>query len=174
MKYLMKRDRLSNENETVLAKIRKSLNTSSCLILAADGNLMLNSVIEVVGNDRYKPGDVRNRRYLLVDSRKEIVATALPDYDIDDNPDDKGWPISHLPRADNAVVQINKRSYSLKRNSFSRYELIDGSKPALILEHRGISGGWNIESDIDFPPEIICGIYIFCRYLEKENIFPLI
>ena len=37
--------------------------------------------------------------------------------------------------------------------------------------HRGIVGGWNIEAMDNFAPEIICGIFVFCKYIEQENEF---
>lgn len=45
---------------------------------------------------------------------------------------------------------------------------------AVRIFHRGLAGGWDIEAADEICPEIICGIFIFCRYIEQENEFPIV
>ncbi|MCR5089383.1 MAG: hypothetical protein K6C08_07735 [Oscillospiraceae bacterium] len=53
-----------------------------------------------------------------------------------------------------------------------RYDLQDRDGNSILrIVHRGISGGWNLETQYIFPAEIICGIFVFCRYIEYENEF---
>ena len=40
--------------------------------------------------------------------------------------------------------------------------------------HRGIAGGWTLEDNCGFSPEMLCGIFIFCRYIEQENEFMIV
>lgn len=37
--------------------------------------------------------------------------------------------------------------------------------------HRGIMGGWTIEDETGLLPKNLCGLFVFCRYLERENEF---
>ena len=42
------------------------------------------------------------------------------------------------------------------------------------IMHRGLTGGWNMEVDEDFTPEILSGLFAFCRYIEQENEFLVV
>lgn len=59
----------------------------------------------------------------------------------------------------------NSQNYSLINNANSE---------VLRIMHKGISGGWIVEDTCGFLPEIICGIFIFCRYIEQENEFLIV
>ena len=60
-----------------------------------------------------------------------------------------------------AILEMhNCQNYSLKN---CRGEVI------LQVMHRGICGGWNLVTNYDFVPEVICGLFLFCRYIEQEN-----
>ncbi len=39
------------------------------------------------------------------------------------------------------------------------------------LVHNISGGGWNVEADPVFSPFILMGLFIFCRYLDRENEF---
>lgn len=41
----------------------------------------------------------------------------------------------------------------------------------LQVMHTEISGGWTIDAPDNFSPEVITGLFIFCRYIEQENEF---
>lgn len=43
-----------------------------------------------------------------------------------------------------------------------------------IIMRRGLCGGWLIDAFDDFSPEILCGIFVFCRYVEQENEFLIV
>ena len=44
----------------------------------------------------------------------------------------------------------------------------DGNTVMEII-HNGYAGGWSVDSNEKFSPAIILGIFIFTRYLDKEN-----
>ena len=55
------------------------------------------------------------------------------------------------------------------------YSLINAhNSEVLRIMHKGIAGGWAVEDICGFVPEIICGIFIFCRYIEQENEFLIV
>ena len=35
-------------------------------------------------------------------------------------------------------------------------------------------GGWLFHDDHGFAPEVLCGIFAFCRYIEQENEFLIV
>ncbi len=41
----------------------------------------------------------------------------------------------------------------------------------LTFTHRGIPGGWLVNAEVCFDPFIILGLFLFTRYLDKENEF---
>ena len=41
-------------------------------------------------------------------------------------------------------------------------------------KHRGLIGGWTVEDDAGFTPEILCALFTFSRYLEHENEFVVV
>ncbi|NBH82291.1 hypothetical protein D7X88_04200 [bacterium C-53] len=80
-----------------------------------------------------------------------------------------------MPRVDHAKVVFNKNEYLLTMQNNQNYILSDKFDKAVIqIFHRGLVGGWNIEVMSDFLPELICGIFVFCRYIEQENEFLVV
>ena len=69
-----------------------------------------------------------------------------------------------LLTADARYLDESKASSGDVRNR--EYLLTDNEK--------GIAGGWIVEDICGFVPEIICGIFIFCRYIEQENEFLIV
>lgn len=33
----------------------------------------------------------------------------------------------------------------------------------------GLTGGWNVSTSGRFRPEMLCGLFALCRYMEQEN-----
>ncbi|QRV22121.1 hypothetical protein I6K70_12195 [Lacrimispora saccharolytica] len=75
-----------------------------------------------------------------------------------------------MPRVDSADLILQNLSAHLKMINSQNYLLSDGSGQGILsVMHRGGMGGWDLDSREEFSPEILCGIFVFCRYLEQEN-----
>lgn len=73
------------------------------------------------------------------------------------------------------MLDFMDMEYILTRQDNTYYTLITGeNKLAITIKHRGINGGWTIEANDELTPQIICGFFVFCKYLERENEFILI
>ena len=106
----------------------------------------------------------------MVDKEKRIMILGYPDYAKGENPDEVGWPAVRVPRVDHAEIYIEEKKYILEMHNSQSYSLLDCTgETVLRIMHRGICGGWNLITDYKFMPEIICGLFLFCRYIEQEN-----
>ncbi len=144
-------------------------------ILAPDGRLLLQATIHNLDAPQERRGDVRFRQYRLLDAAGAEVACAKPDYAADEDPSVFGWPICRMPRVDHARVSIGKHEYCLTMKNRQHYRLEQPSGAAVVrLLHRGLIGGWDIDADDAFRPELLCGIFLFCRYMEQENEFLVV
>lgn len=174
MKYMMKAGVLYLQDR-VMARIKSSLASPEKKVLSADGHLLLRTDICGVDAPPDRQGDVRFREYTMMTGQEEPLATAKPNYAEGDDPMTVGWPVCRLPKVDNAQVQIDGRTYCLTMQNSQNYLLRESSeKVAIQILHRGLIGGWDIEAEEDFSPELICGIFIFCRYIEQENEFLIV
>lgn len=67
----------------------------------------------------------------------------------------------------NANIVVNGEEYLLTMHNSQNYSLINAhNSEVLRIMHKGIAGGWAVED--------ICGIFIFCRYIEQENEFLVV
>ena len=115
---------------------------------------------------------VDGHTYLLTDGGGREHAAATPCYAAGNDPVDTGWPVCHMPRADHADVILEGQQYDMVMHSGQDYSLYDrGHREVVHILHRGIMGGWTIEDETGLPPEDLCGLFLFCRYLERENEF---
>ena len=173
MKYIMKAGTLYFNN-IVSARIEGSFTGSEKKIYSANGSLIMHTD---VANLEVPPNETVNvcyRQYILFDSSGNKCAVANPDYAKGDAPT-VVWPLCRMPRVDHAKVVFDKNEYLLVMQNNQNYLLSDKSRKSIIqIFHRGIVGGWNIEAMDDFAPEIICGIFVFCKYIEQENEFSIV
>ena len=173
MKYIMKAGTLYFNN-IVSARIEGSFTGSEKKIYSANGSLIMHTD---VANLEVPPNETVNvcyRQYILFDSSGNKCAVANPDYAKGDAPT-VVWPLCRMPRVDHAKVVFDKNEYLLVMQNNQNYLLSDKSgKSVMQIFHRGIAGGWNIEAMDDFAPEIICGIFVFCKYIEQENEFLVV
>ena len=73
------------------------------------------------------------------------------------------------------IYKVNGEEYLLTMHNSQNYSLINAhNSEVLRIMHKGIAGGWAVEDICGFVPEIICGIFIFCRYIEQENEFLIV
>ena len=68
-----------------------------------------------------------------------------------------------------------QQSYALVMHNSQNYGLKDPTGCTVVqIMHRGLCGGWNIDTDEAFSSGILCGIFAFCRYMEQENEFVVV
>lgn len=193
MKYLMKSGILYQEpSNKMLAKINKSYLGPERTITLSQDKKSLETTIQNQDAPAEKRGDVRYRKYVLWDHSDKILVEAHPNYSPAEDPDQKGWPIYRMPKVDHATICIKNNemlcdqvkdatkgqedeAFNLRMVNSQDYRLEDASgRPVFEMQHKGITGGWTIASEKEFSPQIICALFIFCRYIEQENEFPIV
>lgn len=174
MKYIMKAGTLYF-NDIVAARIKGAITGSEKKIYSVNGSVLMYANIENLEVPPNETRNVRCRQYILFDGNGNKYAVANPDYAAGDDPTVVGWPLCRMPRVDHAKVVFDKNEYLLIMRNTKNYILSDKFDKAVIqIFHRGLTGGWNIEVMNDFLPEMICGIFVFCKYIEQENEFLLV
>ena len=73
-------------HDRMLARIKNCFSGPEKRIVSADGDLLLQTEIRAGQDPRRAPGDVRQRRYSLVDAAGKEIAQAQPDYAAGDEP----------------------------------------------------------------------------------------
>lgn len=175
MQYTIKSGVLYNETQNALAKIKSALLGPQRNIFSIANETLLTVDIRYLDESKASSGDVRNREYILTGSKSQLIGSARPGYADGDDPDVVGWPICRMPRVDHAHVSIGVTEYVLTMHNSQNYSLVDtNDSEVLRIMHKGIVGGWIVESNCDFAPDIICGIFTFCRYIEQENEFLIV
>ncbi|MBC8576279.1 hypothetical protein H8717_07655 [Oscillospiraceae bacterium BX1] len=70
---------------------------------------------------------------------------------------------------------MNGEEYLLTMHNSQNYSLTNNDNSEVLrIMHKGIVGGWTVEDHCGFAPEILCGIFAFCRYIEQENEFLIV
>ncbi len=176
MQYTIKAgDLYKSDSQTALAKIKSALIGPQRQIFSIAGKLRLTADARYLDESKASSGDVRNREYILSDNGNRPIASARPGYADGDDPDVVGWPICRMPRVDHANIVVNGEEYLLTMHNSQNYSLINTHNSEILrIMHKGIAGGWAVEDICGFAPEIICGIFIFCRYIEQENEFLIV
>ena len=175
MRYTIKSGILYNESQTALAKIKSALLGPQRKIISITNETLLTADIRFLDESKASFGDVRNREYILTDGESRLIGSARPGYADGDNPDVAGWPICRMPRVDHAHVSVGTEAYVLTMHNNQNYSLMDINHLEVIrIMHKGIDGGWMVESNCCFAPEMICAIFTFCRYIEQENEFLIV
>lgn len=171
MNYYMKAGILYPESsELPIAHIKSSLLGPIRKVYLQGEQPALQTDILNQRTEAAQPGNVRNRCYLLTDSEGRTAAEARPAYAKEEDPDKQGWPLCRLPKVDHAEVLLQGRLLRLVMHSSQSYSLLDEkAAPILRITHKGISGGWTLQDDFGFTPDVLCGLFVFCRYLEQES-----
>lgn len=171
MNYIMKLGVLYKENfEKDIAKIRSAIIGTEKNIYVHENEWIAKTNIRNLNPDNGNSGDVRFREYVMLDREERVIVSGHPDYAKEENPDKVGWPAVRVPRVDHAEIYIEEERYILEMHDSQNYSLMDSNgKIILQIMHKGICGGWNLVTDYNFLPEIICALFLFCRYIEKEN-----
>ena len=175
MQYTIKSGVLYNETQTALAKIKSALLGPQRKIFSITNETLLTADIRYLDESKASSGDVRNREYILTDTKNQLIGSAHPGYAEGDDPNVVGWPICRMPRVDHADLVMNGKEFLLTMHNSQNYSLMDiGSSEVLRIMHKGIAGGWSVEDCYGFAPEILCSIFIFGRYIEQENEFLIV
>lgn len=154
-------------DSSMIGPVKKIYTDRDILLLKAD--------IAYLHEGTARLGDLHDKVYRLVGRDEEPIATGRPGYAEGEDPDMAGWPVSRLPRVDHAKVTIAEAAYRLTMHNSQDYSLRDGNgREVMRILHKGICGGWRIRDDYGSAPELLCGIFIFCRYIEQENEFLIV
>lgn len=176
MRYIMKSGILSiPEGAKKLAQIKSTFGGAKKYISLYGSTTQYHANIDIMDTPSEKSGDVRYRIYTLKNECNEVLMEAHPGYAKDDDPAVLGWPICRAPKVDHADVLIANSAYLLVMHNSQNYSLRnkDGSTVLQII-HKGISGGWTIKTVETFNALVLCGLFIFCRYIEQENEFIVV
>lgn len=162
--YLVLGTMYSDNDNTKLIHIKSSFFSSKKQIIASDGTLQLQTNIL-----NFVP-DVRSHEYVLTDMHENRIAIATPDYAKQENPDTHKYPINRAPLVDHAKLLICNKEFNLVRMCVNCYEVYDLSSQAVVKIYRSkATWKWLIDAEAEFVPAVLCGIFVFCKYLEKEN-----
>lgn len=176
MKYTLRTGSLYQESSAEpLARIKCSTPGPNKKIYLQGDTVVLQADIVIQNGVNVQQGNVQNRRYELTNQDGQKISEARPGYADGENPDQMGWPICRLPKVDHAQLFIHERTLLLIMHSDKEYSIHDeGGVCILTIAHKGISGGWMIQDNFGFTPDVLCGLFAFCRYLEKENEFIVV
>ena len=155
----------SEGNKVPEASLKYDMFSNEKKIYDRDGKLAFKTEIVNVGSS-----NVKEKKYVLMNSAGVPVGTAYPEYAEGEDPDNVGWPVAWLPVTDHAKFRYKGEDFTLIRQNSQYYVLNDETqKPAVSVVHRGITGGWNLEASRKFSPEILLAVFVFCRNIESEN-----
>jgi len=174
--YRMKSGALYQETGSkVLASIKSKFVNEEKSVLSADAVPDLQLSIDHLTNPKLQNSDVRLHAYEAKDMKGKIVMTGHPSYAKGEDPLEQGWPVNRTPRVDTVSFVWKGQRYAITMVNNQNYRITsqDSNDGVMEILHKGLFGGWDIKADDRFTPESICSIFVFCRYLEMENEFPI-
>ena len=137
-------------------------------ITAADGSPLYTSEIRLLDAPAGHAGEVSYHKYALKAADGSCIE-ASPAYDPEFDPAADGWPLCRLPRADRAMLALGSALYTLIMQNTQNYVLQNAAGAVVAsIVHRGVSGGWDLDAPAAMSAELVCGLYVFSRYLERE------
>ena len=159
-------------DKSALMSIKGTVSGQETKLLSPKGELVAKADVYSGTSDGHGMDRVDRHSYVLTDGDGQEHAAATPHYAAGNDPTDAGWPVCRMPRADHADVTLEGEEYDMVMHSGQDYSLYDRAhREEVHILHRGIMGGWIIEDETGLPPEDLCGLFVFCRYLERENEF---
>ena len=164
--YLMRSGALyacGKEGEpAVAARLKGPFYTAEKTVLTPAGELWFRAEIENCVPAEHAPG----RRYRLLDAVGSVAAEAEPAF----APGEDGRAVCRAPRVDRAALRVGGGQYRLVMERPQSFAAGDAQGRVLLrVTHRGVAGGWRIEAADDLVPGLVCGLFLFCRYLDMEN-----
>lgn len=177
MKYIIKSGSLYEVNQNHMGKKLVSLKspfyTVKKTLLSSEGRPCL--FTDIKQSDILKGN--QKKTYMLLDENGHAVLTGFPGYAASSCLSGAAQSLSHAPRMDHIEITVepDKTALTLAMLNSQNYRLTDSeNRMAAEIFHNGIAGGWTIETEKDFSPFILMGLYIFSRYLDKENEFLVV
>ena len=165
MKYLIKTGKLyqidNGRPGAKLACLKPPYYPVRKTILSPDGSIKLYADIKTCKGS--EPN--RDQLYILSDSLNQTILSGSPVYT-------KKLLLLDGIAANQIKLTMDHKPYNIYMKSCQEYCIMDeNSWVAARLEHNPKGGGWLVESYPVFNPFILMGIFIFCRYLDKNNEF---
>ncbi|HJC00929.1 MAG TPA: hypothetical protein H9764_10800 [Candidatus Flavonifractor merdavium] len=158
-----------------LARIKGGLGGPARQILTPGGTVLLRTDILRLEAPRGREGDLRYTRYRMYGADGGVYAEGAPGYAPEEDPERVGWPVCRMPRADRIALTAGEARYTLYMDSGSLYRMEEeGAGCRMRMVHRGVAGGWRLECEPALPACFLCGLFVFCRYLEGENQFLVV
>lgn len=137
----------------------------------ADGAPLYTSEIKLLDAPAGHSGEVTYHKYALTAANGSCIE-ASPAYNPEFDPAADGWPLCRLPRADRAMLALGSALYTLIMQNTQNYVLQNAADAVVArIVHRGVTGGWDIDAPSTMSAGLVCGLYVFSRYLERENEF---
>lgn len=160
--------------EEPLASIRAVLGAQTRKIFAPDGGLLAHTEVRLRSKLDGTEQGVEKKEYVLYDCGEKECAVARPAYCEQDAPSVAGWPVCRTPRADCAHWMADGKTGVLKMRDSEHYSLQTEEGISVQLTHRGLRGGWDVKASEGLSAVFLCAVFLFCRYLERENEFPMV
>ncbi len=176
MEYLLKSGILYGQDQTKpLARIKSCFYSPEKQILSWDNTLLCRA--QVQHRKGAPEGNAPHcKEYILEDAQGAPLAVARPQYAQDAQTQYDDWSLCHMPRVDHATLTVKGSAYRLVMHNSQNYSLLDVRWQPWrcrcctgALQAVGIS---RIAPSIS--PCFLCGLFAFCRYMERENEFPVV
>ena len=69
-----------------------------------------------------------------------------------------------------SLLHMDGHPCRLIMENSQNYVLVNENGRDLVrIIRRGLTGGWNVSASGRFRPEMLCGLFALCRYMEQEN-----
>lgn len=168
MNYLIKSGNLyqidNGRPGSKLACLKTPFYSVKKTILSPDGEVRLIADVQHSENT----GKIPKCTYTLMDPLNQVVLTGYPTYN-------KNYIALNAPRINHIKLFMNHKIYELSMKDNLECNLVDQSNYNIAnLVHNKKGGGWLLKADPVFSPYILMGLFLFCRYLDKENEFIMI
>lgn len=161
------------DGDRPLAQIKGTLCGQDKRVLSPEGGLLLQT--EIAWQEEADAGEAPAHTYRMMTPDGEELASASPRYANGESPALSGWPLCRMPRSDHALLSFRGAVYVLLMQNNQNYQLLNGENdPVIQILHRGLAGGWRVETIGSFSADFLCGLFVFCRYLERENELPMV
>lgn len=163
MRYTLKSGILFTENQQPVARIStESIGSVRTIALAQTGAVFCTRIQNhALGTE--KSAAAQFHEYLLEDDSGKILLRAQPVF----------LPKAAPSRIDHAQLHLYGAAFRLVMADRQHYYLEDSSgRRPWQLVHRGLVGGWCMDTRLPCSAQILCGLFLFCRYLEQELTIP--
>ena len=153
---------LDNERpSTKLACLKMPYYPTRKTILSPDGRIKLYADIKTCEGGEHS----RQQIYVLSDALNQTILSGSLVYP-------ENLSLLNDRPVNQIMFTMDHKIYHLFMRSSQEYCIMDeDSWVAARLSHSIKGGGWYVEADPVFSPFILMGLFIFCRYLDRENEF---